>query len=95
MAGMTREEIAHVVGPALDDSVILEIIATAASKVELEEAVAWLMADDATTRDGRARNQMGLLRSCVKHFHGRKSRPIASKTDAVRTAASPLSAVGV
>jgi hypothetical protein len=61
MAGITREEIAHVVGPAVDDSVILEIIATSASKVELEEAVA----------------------------------PIASETDAVRTAASPLSAVGV
>ena len=53
MAGMTREEIAHVVGPAVDDSVILEIIATGASKVELEEAVAWLMADDAMTRDAR------------------------------------------
>jgi hypothetical protein len=50
MTAMTREDVYQVVGPEVDDSVILEIISTNATKEELEEAVAWLSADDAMTR---------------------------------------------
>jgi hypothetical protein len=50
MTTMTRDDVAHIVGPAVDDRVILEIIATGASKVDLEKAIAWLNADDAMTR---------------------------------------------
>jgi hypothetical protein len=47
---MTREEAASVVGSAVDDSVVLDIIGTGASLEELQEALAWLSADDAMTR---------------------------------------------
>ncbi|HKZ97425.1 MAG TPA: hypothetical protein VJ045_10650 [Hyphomicrobiaceae bacterium] len=46
---MTREDVILVVGP-MDDSLIFEIIETGATKEELEEAIAWLYADDAMTR---------------------------------------------
>jgi hypothetical protein len=52
---MTREDVTHIVGPAMDDSVILEILGTGASKEELEEASAWLSADDAMTRSAHHR----------------------------------------
>jgi hypothetical protein len=51
MKAMTREDVVLVVGPAVDDSVIFEILGTGASKEELEEAFAWLNADDAMTRE--------------------------------------------
>jgi hypothetical protein len=47
---MTREEVAHIVGPSMEESVILEILGTGATKEELEEAWAWAYADDAMTR---------------------------------------------
>jgi hypothetical protein len=51
--GMTHEDVARIIGPAADDSVILEILGTGASQAELEEALAWLCADDAMTRAAR------------------------------------------
>jgi hypothetical protein len=53
MTAMTREDVIHIVGPAVADSVILEILKTGATKEELEEAFAWVNADDAMTREGR------------------------------------------
>ena len=53
MNAMTREDLVHVVGPAVAESVILEILGTGATKEELEEAFAWVNADDAMTREGR------------------------------------------
>ena len=53
MNAMTREDLVHVVGPAVAESVILEILGTGATKEELEEAFAWVNADDAITREGR------------------------------------------
>ncbi len=53
MNAMTREDVVHVVGPAVAESVILEILGTGATKEELEEAFAWVNADDAMTREGR------------------------------------------
>lgn len=42
---MTREDVIGVLGP-VDDDVIVEILATGATKEELEEAFAWLNAND-------------------------------------------------
>jgi hypothetical protein len=50
---MTREDAARIIGPAVDDAVLLEIVGTGATKAELEEAMSWLYADDAMTRAGR------------------------------------------
>jgi hypothetical protein len=50
---VTREDVAHIVGPAVAESVILEIIRTGATKEELEEAFAWVNANDEMTREGR------------------------------------------
>jgi hypothetical protein len=47
---LTRDAVQGAVGPAIDDSVVLEIIGTGASLEELQEALAWLSADDAMTR---------------------------------------------
>ena len=55
MTTMTRDDVFHIVGPAVDDSVILEIVATGATREELEEAMAWLYADDAMTREAHHR----------------------------------------
>lgn len=46
---MTREDVIHVLGP-VDESLIVEILATGASREELEEAFAWLNADDVLGR---------------------------------------------
>lgn len=46
---MTREDVIHVLGP-VDETLIVEILATGASTEELEEAFAWLNADDALGR---------------------------------------------
>lgn len=42
---MTREDVIRVLGP-VDETLIVEILATEASAEELEEAFAWLHADD-------------------------------------------------
>ncbi|MFO7298025.1 MAG: hypothetical protein DIU57_006275 [Pseudomonadota bacterium] len=42
---MTREDVLHVLGP-VDDHLIVEILATGATREELEEAYAWLHAND-------------------------------------------------
>lgn len=47
---MTREEVASVVGPGVDDSIVLEILGTGTTLDDLQEALAWLSADDAMTR---------------------------------------------
>jgi hypothetical protein len=47
---MTREEVVSIVGPAVDDSVVIEIIGTGSSLEDLQEALAWISADDAMTR---------------------------------------------
>jgi hypothetical protein len=78
MAAMTREDVTHIVGPAMDDSVILEILGTGASKEELEEASAWLSADDAMTRSAHHRPH-GVVASFVRFSRDRKSILIASK----------------
>lgn len=46
---MTREDVVHVLGP-VDETLIVEILATGASIEELEEAFAWLNADDVLGR---------------------------------------------
>lgn len=43
---LTRDEVTSVLGP-VDDSLAAEILATEASLVELEQAWAWLNADEA------------------------------------------------
>lgn len=53
MTAMTREDVIHIVGPAAAESVILEIVKTGATREELEEAFAWVNADDAMTRESR------------------------------------------
>jgi len=50
---ITREEVARVVGPGVDDSVIFEILGTGSTLDELQEALSWLSADDAMTRSER------------------------------------------
>ena len=42
---MTREDVIRVLGP-VDESLIVEVLATGASMEELQEAFAWLNADD-------------------------------------------------
>ena len=49
---MTREDVVLVLGP-VDEALIVEIIATGASREELEEAFAWLHADDVIGRQLR------------------------------------------
>lgn len=46
---MTREDVIHVLGP-VDESLIVEVLATGASMEELEEAFVWLNADDVLGR---------------------------------------------
>lgn len=46
---MTREDVIHVLGP-VDESLIVEVLATGASTEELEEAFVWLNADDVLGR---------------------------------------------
>lgn len=46
---MTRENVIHVLGP-VDETLIVEILATGASMEELEEAFVWLNADDVLAR---------------------------------------------
>jgi hypothetical protein len=50
MTELTHGEIARIVGP-LDDSLMVEILATGASREELVEAFDWVYADDALARD--------------------------------------------
>lgn len=49
---MTREDVVRVLGP-VDETLIVEILATEASVGELEEAFAWLNADDVLGRQLR------------------------------------------
>jgi hypothetical protein len=49
---MTRDEVAFVLGP-VDDATIVEIVATGASITELREAWGWLNADEALMGEGR------------------------------------------
>lgn len=46
---MTREDVIEVLGP-VDDDVIVEVLAIGATREELEEAFAWLNADDVLGR---------------------------------------------
>ena len=46
---MTREDVIAVLGP-VDDELIVEILATNATREELEEAFVWLNADDVLGR---------------------------------------------
>ena len=46
LMALTREDVASVLGP-VDDTLAAELMATGASLVELEEAWAWLNADEA------------------------------------------------
>ena len=47
---LTREEVASVLGP-VDDTLAAELMATGASLTELEEAWAWLNADEAMVNE--------------------------------------------
>lgn len=49
---MTREDVTAVLGP-VDDTVIVEVLAVGATREELEEAFAWLNADDVLGRQLR------------------------------------------
>ncbi len=49
---MTREDVTAVLGP-VDDTVIVEVLAIGATREELEEAFAWLNADDVLGRQLR------------------------------------------
>ena len=46
---MTREDVIEVLGP-VDDDVIVEVLGVGATREELEEAFAWLNADDVLGR---------------------------------------------
>lgn len=46
---MTREDVIGILGP-VDDDVIVAVLATGATTEELEEAFAWLNADDVLGR---------------------------------------------
>jgi len=50
MTELTREEIEHIVG-SLDDSVVVEILRTGATREELVEAFEWNNADDVLARE--------------------------------------------
>jgi len=49
---LTREEVASVLGP-IDDTLAAEVLATGASLAELEQALAWLNADEAQVNEYR------------------------------------------
>lgn len=49
---LTREDVTSVLGP-VDDALAAELVATGASLAELQEAWAWLNADEAQINDYR------------------------------------------
>jgi cold shock CspA family protein len=70
MAEMTREEVVHIAGAAMAESVVPEILKPGVNKEGLEEAFAWLNADDAKTREAHHQPHGAIQMLAPERDHG-------------------------
>ena len=62
MAALTRDDIVGILKPA-EDTVVVQILTTGATKKEFAEAYAWMQNDEALMNAGRSLPSAGLAKS--------------------------------